>query len=308
MELRTILTFLKVAECNSFSRAAEKLGYSQSAVTVQIQQLEHELGSPLFERVGKGVKLTEQGQNFIFHANEILSAVEQAVGSARQGGAPQGSRHMTGTLRIGSVESIATAILPPLLLEYHRRFPQVELVVSTARRDSLLDQIRRNTLDLLLTLDPKLLYSGLQRLLIGEEPILFIAPSSLSHLAGHPVPLEELTRLPFVLTERGESYRYELDRILANLDSELHAQLEIGNTETIVHMVEAGFGLSFLPRFSAEEAIRRGAVFPVETDLPSVQMWIQLLYHKNKWISPPMRAFLDLLQEHFLCGSDRQHN
>ena len=101
-----------------------------------------------------------------------------------------------------------------------------------------------------------------------------------------------MSRLPFALTERGESYRYELERLLAESDAEIHSQLEIANTETIVHMVEEGFGLSFLPAFSAAKAIEAGKVFEVETELPSVYMWSQLFYHKNKWISPQMEVFL----------------
>lgn len=83
MEFRNIITFLKVAELKNFSKAAEKLGYSQSAVTVQIKQLEKELGTRLFERVGKGAVLTESGQDFVFHANEILNTAKQAVDAVR---------------------------------------------------------------------------------------------------------------------------------------------------------------------------------------------------------------------------------
>ena len=86
MEFKNITTFLKVAELRNFSKAAKKLGYSQSAVTIQIQQLEHELGVQLFERIGRGAALTEEGQSFVFYANEILGAAEKARDSIRKGG------------------------------------------------------------------------------------------------------------------------------------------------------------------------------------------------------------------------------
>nr|WP_308000358.1 LysR family transcriptional regulator [uncultured Merdimonas sp.] len=298
MEFRNIVTFLKVAELKNFSKAAEKLGYSQSAVTVQIQQLEKELGVRLFERVGKGVALTESGQDFVFHANEILNTTRQAVESVKNHGKHPDQKEITGILKVGSVESVSTALLPEILMAFHRVCPRVEIVVRTAKRDALIEEIKENSLDLFLTLEKKTDYLGLVRRLLREEEIIFIAPQKMLPERGK-VPLEDLARLPFVLTEQGESYRYELDRMLAEQDLQIRAQLEIGNTETIVHMVEAGFGASFLPHYSAAKALEEGTVSRVETAFRPLSMWLQLYYHKNKWISPQMDAFLSVAEEYF---------
>ena len=152
MEFKNIKTFLKVAELRNFSKAAEKLGYSQSAVTIQIQQLERELGVQLFERIGKGAALTEEGQSFVFYANEILGAAEKAKESIRKGREGTELRDISGQLRIGSVESVATALLPGLLMRYHKLCPGVEILVHTAGRDELLERIRSNRLDLFFNL------------------------------------------------------------------------------------------------------------------------------------------------------------
>ena len=103
MELRLLTTFLKVAQLQSFSKAAESLGYSQSAVTVQVQQLENELGVRLFDRIGKTVSITHYGQEFIPYARDVVSAAARAVSFTVQ------ERDLTGTLRIGTIESIMTA-------------------------------------------------------------------------------------------------------------------------------------------------------------------------------------------------------
>lgn len=299
MEFRNIVTFLKVAELKNFSKAAEKLGYSQSAVTVQIQQLEKELGVSLFERIGKGVALTESGQDFVFYANEILNTTRQAVEAVRNhGGRPGGRKEITGILRVGSVESVSTALLPGILMAFHRICPKVEIVVHTAKRDALIAEIKENSLDLFLTLEKKVEYPGLVRRLLCEEEIIFIAPEKMVPKTGR-IPLKDMVRMPFVLTEQGESYRYELDRVLAEQEFQIRAQLEIGNTETIVHMVEAGFGVSFLPHYSAVKALEEGTVSRVETELLPLSMWLQLYYHKNKWISPQMEAFLSVADEYF---------
>ena len=279
--------------------------YEYDKLYDELLKLEKELGTRLFERVGKGAVLTESGQDFVFHANEILNTAKQAVDAVRGSEKKQSEREITGVLRVGSVESVSTALLPEILMEFHRICPQVEIVVHTSKRDVLIEEIRGNSLDLFLTLEKKADYPGLVRKILHREEIIFIRPGK--PLPGMEkyvseeglLPLEDLVRLPFVLTERGESYRYELERILAERDLRVEAQLEIGNTETIVHMVEAGFGASFLPFFSARHAIEKGTVRQVKTELLPLSMWIQMYYHKNKWITPQMEAFLAVAEKYF---------
>ncbi|MBR4410944.1 MAG: LysR family transcriptional regulator, partial [Firmicutes bacterium] len=106
MEFRNMKTFLRVAELQNFTKAAEELGYSQSTVTVQIQQLEQELDVLLFERIGKNIRLTEQGNAFRHQAREILHAVEQLESSMK------GTQQAKGFLRIGTVDSLCSNRLP----------------------------------------------------------------------------------------------------------------------------------------------------------------------------------------------------
>ena len=119
MELRTINTFLHIAELHSFSRAARELGYSQSAVSSQIAQLEAELGTPLFDRVGKTVRLTDAGLTFQDYARTLLATAQQAKAAL------QPAREVRGTLRIALADSVCSTFLPDLLLHYHARCPEV---------------------------------------------------------------------------------------------------------------------------------------------------------------------------------------
>ena len=105
MELRNITTFLRVAELQNFTHAAQELGYSQSAVTVQIRQLEIELGVPLFERIGRSVNLTAPGQAFLQQAGEIIKAAERARDAVRTAPEPEG------TLRLGTMESLGASVV-----------------------------------------------------------------------------------------------------------------------------------------------------------------------------------------------------
>lgn len=315
MELRAIEAFLKVADLGSFSEAAQKLGYSQPAVTMQIKQLEDELGVRLFDRTPRRALLTEQGVAFSVHAHEIHDAVQKARAVAHAPAATDAE--LTGTLRIGSVESIATALLPEMLVRFTRRHPHVEVVVRTMRGDLLADLARSGGIDLLFTLEKKLAMPGFTRLLLHEEEIVFVAPPGVvgasdgqqgtaaadaaAKAAGTGAPLspEALSSLPFILTERGESYRQELDRALAEHDCVITPVVEAGNTETLVHLAEREIGCAFLPCFSIEGALRAGSLTRLDTTLPVVRMWCQLFHHEKKWVTPAMRAFVDVARAFF---------
>ncbi|MBM6688861.1 LysR family transcriptional regulator [Collinsella tanakaei] len=296
MELRQIETFLKVAELGSFSRAAERLGYTQSAVTMQIKQLEREVGARLFDRVPRGARLTDQGRAFAFHAREAIAALERAAASVRIPDAD--ADQLVGTLRIGSVESVATALLPTLLARFHERHPRVELIVSTARLERLAEGVLDNTLDVLLTMDRKLSIARLERTVLREEPIVFAASLQMAQQIG-PVRIDELAGLPLVLTERGESYRHELECLLAERDEQLHPVVETGNTETLVHLAEQGVGISFLPRFSVAHSLRRKSLVELACDIEPISMWIQAFAHEAKPVSRAMAAFMEMLRVHF---------
>ncbi len=307
MELRTIETFLAVTTYGSFSRAAERLGYSQSAVTMQIKQLEAELGARLFDRVPRGARLTDEGRAFSFHAHQIAADVARARRAVRGDAEPA---DLTGTLRIGSVESISTALMPELLVRFTRAHPHAELVVQTTRIDRLVELTRAGEIDLVLTMERPLAIPGFIREVLREEEIVLVAQPGLIARARKEQPgttgsipaslsPAELATLPFVLTERGESYRLELDRALAAYDIALTPVVETGNTETLVHLAERGVGVAFLPRFSVEGALAAGTLELVQSELAPVRMASQLFYHQKKWVSPLMAAFLATVREGF---------
>ena len=172
MELRNINTFLHIAELHSFSRTARQLGYSQSAVSSQIAQLEAELGAPLFDRVGKTVRLTDAGQTFLGYARTLLATAQQAQAAL------QPARQISGSLRIALADSVCSTFLPGLLKRYHALCPQVELVLCTATADGMLQMLGTNQIDLAYTLDQPLLQPNLVLAADVPEPVCFIAPSA----------------------------------------------------------------------------------------------------------------------------------
>ena len=291
MELRTVNTFLHVAELHSFSQAARELGYSQSAISSQIAQLEAELETPLFDRVGKTVRLTDAGQTFQAYARTLLTTAQQAKAAL------QPEQQIRGTLRIALADSVSSAFLPDLLRQYHARCPQVELVLRTATSDEMLRMLSTNQTDLAYTFDQPILLPSITLAVDTTEPVCFVAP------AGHPlagleiVTLEELTRQEFLLTERGMSYRDALDQCLAAQGLEVHPYLELGSAAQLCQLVERGMGLSFLPEYIVRPALAAGSLARLNVPECQLQMHRQLFYHRDKWLTPQMKLFIELVQK-----------
>ena len=169
MEIRNLVTFVRITETQNFSRTAEQLGYSQSAVTMQIKQLESELHVQLFERIGKQVKLTQAGERLLPYALEILGAVRQAENIARE------PAQIAGKLRIGTCESFVISVLPPVLTELTALCPQVEIITHTARIPDLIQMLRQNDVDILYFLDEKIYFPEWVKVSERPENIFFVA-------------------------------------------------------------------------------------------------------------------------------------
>ena len=250
MELRNINTFLHIAELHSFSSAARELGYSQSAVSAQISQLEAELGTPLFDRVGKTVRLTDAGQTFQSYARTLLITAQQAKAALVP------ARAVSGTLRVALADSVCSTFLPDLLQQFHALCPQVELVLRTATADEMLRLLSANQIDLAYTLDQPLLLPSLTLAVNVPEPVCFVA--------------------------RGLS---------------IHPYIELGSASLLCQMVERGMGFSFLPEYIVRPALSAGRIARLNVPDCTVTMHRQLFYHKDKWLTPQMKAFIELVNQ-----------
>lgn len=290
MEIRTITTFVRIAELQNFSKAAQQLGYSQSAVTMQMKQLEEELQTRLFERIGKRIKLTQAGQRFLPRALDILDAVREAEKTVRE------EEEVTGRLRIGTAESLLICELPPVIIEFGRRCPKVEVSTHTGLIQDLFQMVKRNEIDLLFFLDQKTDFTEWIKVLERPVPVHFVA-SAASGLAGQKaIGYERLLEEPFMLTEQGVSYRYAMEQAMAAEGLELHPFLETGNTDLITRLLLQNRGISFLPEFVVRRFLESGELVVLDTVCPPVCMWSQLVYHREKCVTPQMERFMELMK------------
>lgn len=289
MEFRNMNTFIKVAELHSFSRAAEAIGYSQSTVTTQIKRLEAELQVRLFDRIGNNISLTEQGKQYLKYANQIMHLVEEARKETTC------DNEVRGHLSIALTESLCSSFFPDILERFHKCYPNVQLECLETRLKEMYTMLNHNEVDLAFTLDQKIYRPDIIRVMEQPEKIYFVA--SIDHpLAGmSQVSLQELLKQEFILTEQGMSYRDQLDQFLLARNIHLQPYLELGNTQTICRMVSRNLGISFLPLYAVADEIESGAVSILHVpDTPFI-LWKQLFYRKDKWLTSPMQAMIDLL-------------
>ena len=292
MEFRELSTFLQVAKLQSFSKAAKVLGYSQAAVTIQIKQLEQELGVHLFDRIGKQTSLTHQGSVFYYHAASIMLDIAQAKDAVSH---PQ---KLNGHLCIGTIESICASLFPSLLTEYHKLHPEVNISIRTDSPDQLLEQINGNQLDLVYFMDKRVYDVKWEKVLEEPEEIVFAATAD-HPLAqrSEPLSLDDVLSYPMVVTEKNASYRLILEQYLAAMGKSLQPYLEIGNTDFILQFLKQNTGITFLPRFTVEKAVSEGYLRILSVKKFSIRTWRQILYHKDKWVTREMAEFIRLAQE-----------
>lgn len=289
MEFREISTFLQVAQYQSFSKAARQLGYSQAAVTIQIKQLEHELGVHLFDRIGKQISLTHQGQVFYQYAVSIRNDLERAKNAVSD------PSTLSGKLCLGTIESICASIFPDLLAEYHRLHPEVTISIVTDSPGVLLNRMNENAIDIVYLLDRRIYDNRWCKTLEEPEENIFVAsPDHELALTERELDLDEVLRFPFFLTEKDASYRHMLEQYLASINRSVKPFLEIGSTEFIIHMLLKNTGISFLPKFTVQRELQQKQLTALNVRGFQMQTWRQIFYHKDKWVTREMQEFLRL--------------
>jgi DNA-binding transcriptional LysR family regulator len=300
MDLRQLTTFRAVAQTLSFHRAAAQLHYVQSSVSTQIQLLEEELGVKLFDRLGKRVVLTEAGQQLLLYAEKILCLADEARTAIMEGDGPHG------ILTISAPETLWTYRLPALLKCFRERFPRVQLQFRHFPSKELLQRVLEGVIDVAFVLDEPLQATTVcVEQLIPEPLVIIAAPDSPLACLTEVGPLD-LDGQQLLLTEAGCSYRNLFYRALASKGVHANNVLEFASVEAIKQCVMVGLGVAALPEVVVEKEIAQGQLAalpwkPPDENLAAAKLSkgivTQMLWHKDKWLSPSLQAFLNLTRE-----------
>ncbi|MDO5520996.1 MAG: LysR family transcriptional regulator [bacterium] len=296
MEIRILNTFLKIVETGSFTKAADALGYSQSTVTMQIKQLESELGVPLFDRIGHKISVNNEGLRFVHYASNIITEANNAIADLSSDGTPKG------TLRIGILESICTAHLPFIVNEYHKKYPDVNTIIKIGTFPDLETMLNTGKIDILWTFDHLLHPMDWTLAFTYEIPIIIVCSPENPLVKREALLLTDLAFSPFILTEKDCSYRIAFTNMLAEKGYAPNVFLEIGSTEIIKKFIETNLGLSVLPQYTVEAELKNNTLCALPVIDFQLQMHGQLFYHKNMWLSPSLKAFIDLVSTVFITS------
>jgi DNA-binding transcriptional LysR family regulator len=288
--LRQLRIFEAVARHGSISRAAAELHLTQPAVSMQVKQLEDQIGLPLVEQIGKRMCLTEAGAELRNHASKISSQVGELNASMDQ------FRDMSrGVLRL-AVVSTANYFLPPLIARFSERHPGVRVSLQVVNREAVLAVLADNRADLAITGQPPSDADVVAQYFMDNPLVVIAAPGHV--LAGKPcIELKLMSDQVLVLREPGSGTRAAVERYFAEHKIAYRPGCELSTNEAVKQAVQAGLGLGIVPAQTIELEVeaRRLVVLPV-VGFPVVRQWY-VLHRHDKRLSAPCQAFRELLLE-----------
>lgn len=288
LTLRQLNIFQAVARHLSFTRASKDLHLTQPAVSMQVKQLEDEIGLPLFEQIGKKVYLTEAGKELQRYVATIQSTLDEAVQVLDEmRGLDRGHLHI-------SVASTANYFVPQLLAAFCQRHPNVRVSLDVTNRQRLLDALTANETDLVIMGKPPASLDLVAESFM-DNPLVAIAPP------GHPlagvrdIPLSRLQEETFLVREKGSGTRSATERFFVEHGVALSTTMEMSSSEAIKQGVEAGLGCGLLSLHTLEMelALQRLVVLDVH-ELPILRKWY-IMHRAGKRLSAVARSFKDFV-------------
>jgi DNA-binding transcriptional LysR family regulator len=292
MELRQLNTFHTVASTLNFSRAAEALNYVPSNVTMQIKALEEELGVRLFDRLGKQLVLTTAGKRFLIHVQSILDKLDEARSVV-----VQENETLSGTITISANEVLCAYRLPRVFQLFRSLHPGVRLIFRSVSNLELKQTLFDGTADIVFMLDEPILSTGLEVEPLIEETFRFFAAPDYSLAKKSVLQEEDFHGEVFLVNEKGCTYRTMFDRSFEKKGIDTVNYLEFQNAEAIKQCAITGIGIAFLPEITVEAEVERGDLVALPWQNPDIHVYTQMLWHKDKWLSPIILSFIEAAKE-----------
>ncbi|MFP4071028.1 MAG: selenium metabolism-associated LysR family transcriptional regulator [Desulfovibrionales bacterium] len=291
MDLRRLDAFCKVYELKSFSKAGQSLFLSQPTISAHIAALEEELGINLFDRIGRGIMATMAGDILYRHAREIFLAVEKA----------EAEIHLildkiAGDLPIGGSTIPANYLLPVLLAEFTRKYPNVKINLSVGDSAVIVDKVLSGEL-MVGVVGAREEHRDLTYLPILQDELVVVAPPALAEKMP-VVSVSDLLALPWVMREKGSGTRKAMEQGFAELDIDsrkLQVVIQVHSTGAVLRSVQAGIGVSVTSRLAASPEIDRGDLVVLNVPGLGLERCFYAVYHEHRKIFPASQRFIEFL-------------
>lgn len=291
MDLSQLEIFLSIAEEKSFSRAAEKMLRTQPAISIAIKRLEEELGESLFDRSSKNGALTEAGRILLSYAQRMINLRDEAKESVSE------LRGMfRGRLTIGANESTSLYLLPPLLMEYRKRHPNIKIEVFRNVSEKIPLEVQERNLDFgFLSYDP--MNPQLQSLEIHRDELTLVVPPNHRLAKLKQVAVKDLGEEQFVAHNVKTPSRTKIFELFAQNRTPLNICIELATLETIKAFVLLDAGIAILPRLAVEAEINSGKLVEVQVKGMKIEKTIRLIYRREASLSHAAKSFLEIVKE-----------
>ncbi|MDD3229479.1 MAG: LysR family transcriptional regulator [Oscillospiraceae bacterium] len=292
MDLKYLNTFRAIVEEGSFSKAASRLSYTQSTITFQIGQLEQELSTSLFEKIGRKMVLTKAGEHLVPYVEEVLSSVDKLRNFEDD------LAECKGDLYVGVAETLLCYQLPAILKQFHKQAPKCRLFLRSMNCYDIRDALRDGTLDLGIFYDyVGGLGSSLTVYPCGTYPLVLVASPEVKKQYSDFITPDQQIPLPFIINEKNCVFRQIFEQYIRERSIMLDHTIELWSIPTIKNLVQCDVGISYLPRFAVQDELNNGSLAEIATGLSDAAISAVCGHHKNKWISPLMQLFIEL------CGN-----
>ncbi|MBE2204305.1 MAG: LysR family transcriptional regulator [Chthoniobacterales bacterium] len=296
MQIQTFKVFCDLADTESFSKAAERNGITQSAVSQQVRSIEEQFQVRLIDRGRRAFYLTPEGQTFLASSREIIGAYEE-LGARMQ----RLQEVVSGELRIATIFSIGLHELPPYLKRFRREFPLVEVRMDYRRSAQVYAAVQENRADVGLVAYPAS-RRGITASVFWRDRLVVICAPSHPLAAKRKLSLSDLGGEKFIAFEPDLPTRREVDRRLRLAGARVKVAFEFDNIETVKRAVEIETAISIVPRTSVRTEVETGQLISLE--ILDIEMWRPLgtLVKKSSAGTPALREFLSLLEKTDLGG------
>ena len=293
MDLKYLYTFRTIVDEGGFNKAAQKLNYTQSTITFQMNQLEQELSTCLFEKIGRKMVLTKAGESLIPYVDEILQSIDKLHSFESDLSEYQGD------LRVGVAETQLCYRFPAILKEFHLKAPKARLFLRSMNCYDIRDELLNGTLDIgVFYEDVGGFGSGLVTYEIGTFPTILLASPETQRQFPDFIKPDQVLSLPLVINEPNCIFRQMFEEYLREKSIRLGHTIELWSIPTIKNLVASGVGITYLPLFTVQEELKTEVLKEIGTDMEEPAITAVCGHHKNKWISPLMQLFIDLCKEH----------
>ncbi|MEP7272562.1 MAG: selenium metabolism-associated LysR family transcriptional regulator [Acidobacteriota bacterium] len=290
MDVRDLEVFLSVARHLNFTRAGEEVNLSQSSVSVRMRNLEQDLGSKLFEQLGKKTALTESGRLLVSYASRVIASMADARGAIDE---LQGLER--GSLRVGASTTPGMYVIPRTIADFKRRYPKVDVHLAVKDTRQIEEGVSRNEYD----------FGFVGGHLTGDEVrvqpwimdrLVLIVPVDHRLGAKRLVKARDLSGERFIIREKGSATQAVVTALLRKHRVEATPVMEMSNPESIKRAVQNGLGIAFISSFAVETEMQAKTLLAIKVQDLEIRRELKIVYRNDKHLSPAVRAFLALAQ------------